>query len=158
MATDRKKGHFTFRTAAVLSIASALLELLAMPSGVPLLGEIRSGIAGGIYHVVYAALFLALGWGLWNAAPWGYKLVFATAVVYTLDKLQLLLNRQAMEAFIQVQMAGLEGQLQAQGIDEKLIGQAIILMAIVVVSCWWGFAFYAYWRRDYFQRDGSRPP
>jgi len=47
MATDRKKGHFTFRTAAVLLMASAAWELLSITSEVPLFGEIRGGISAG---------------------------------------------------------------------------------------------------------------
>ena len=151
MGTDRKKGHFTFRTAAVLLMASAALELLSITSEVPLFGEIRSGISAGIYHVVYAVLFLALGVGLWRARKWGYTLVFVTTALYTVDKLQLVLGRQALEIFVKAQMTGFEDQLQAQGINEALIMQAIVLMAIVVVLCWWGFALYAWRRRGYFE-------
>src|SRR3989344_4233354 len=118
MATDRKKGHFTFRTAAVLLMASAAWELLSITSEVPLFGEIRGGISAGISHLVYAALFLALG------------------------------------TFIKARMSGFESQLQSQGIDETLITQAIVLMAVVVVLCWWGFALYTWWRRDYFKDNG----
>jgi hypothetical protein len=151
MTTERKKGHFTFRTAAVLLIASAVLELFSVTSEVPLFDEVRGGIAAGTYHLVYAGLFLALGMGLWSAKKWGYTLVFVTTAVYTLDKLQLVLGREALNTFIQAQFAGYESQLQSQGIDTVLIVQAVVLMAVVVVLCWWGFALYTYWRRDYFK-------
>ncbi|OGI50096.1 MAG: hypothetical protein A3E57_07290 [Candidatus Muproteobacteria bacterium RIFCSPHIGHO2_12_FULL_60_33] len=154
MATDRKKGHFTFRTAAVLLMASAAWELLSITSEVPLFGEIRGGISAGISHLVYAALFLGLGIGLWSARRWGYTLVFVTTALYTLDKLQLILDRMALETFIKARMSGFESQLQSQGIDETLITQAIVLMAVVVVLCWWGFALYTWWRRDYFKDNG----
>lgn len=154
MTTERKKGHFTFRTAGVLLMASAALELFTVTSEVPLFGEIRGGIGAGIYHVVYAALFLALGMGLWSARKWGYALVFVTTAIYTLDKLQLVMGHQALGAYVRAQMTGLESQLQSQGIDETLIMQAIVLMAIVVVLCWWGFALYTWWRRDYFKDNG----
>ena len=155
METDGKKGHFTFRTAAVLLMASAALELLSITSEVPLFGEIRSGASAGIYHVVYAVLFLGMGVGLWSEKKWGYTLVFVTTVLYTLDKLQLVLGRQALETFIKAQMSGFESQLQSQGINETLIMQAIVLMAIVVVFCWWGFALYTWRRRDYFKGEKS---
>jgi hypothetical protein len=151
METGRKKGHFTFRTAAVLFMASAALELLSITSEVPLLGEIRGGISAGIYHAVYAALFLGLGIGLWSATKWGYALVFVTTAVYTLDKVQLVLSQEALKDFVKVQMAGFESQLQMQGITVALILQAVVLMAVVVILCWWGFALYTYWRRDYFR-------
>ena len=150
METGRKKGQFTFRTAAVLLMISAALELLTLTSEVPVFGEIRGGASAGIYHLVYAALFLGLGVGLWSAKKWGYALVFVTTALYTLDKLQLVLGRQALEVFIKAQMGGFESQLQSQGVDVNLIMQAIVLMAIVVVLCWWGFALYTWWRRDYF--------
>ncbi len=155
MGTDRKKGQFTFRTAAVLLMASAALELLSITSEVPLFGEVRGGVSAGIYHIVYAALYLVLGAGLWGARKWGYTLVFVTTAIYTLDKLQLVLDRQALETFVKTQIAGFESQLQAQGIDETLIMQAIVLMAVVVVLCWWGFALYTRWRRNYFKDNGS---
>ncbi len=155
METDRKKGHFTFRTTAVLLMASAVLELFSITSEIPLFGEIRGGISAGIYHTVYATLFLGTGLGMWNARKWGYTLVFVTTALYTLDKLQMVLGRQVLEAFIKAQMGGFESQLQSQGIDETLIMQAIVLMAIVVVLCWWGFALYTWWRRDYFMINKS---
>ena len=63
MEPDRKKGHFTFRTTAVLLMVSAAFELLSITAEEPLFGEIRSGVSVGIYHLVYAALFIALGIG-----------------------------------------------------------------------------------------------
>lgn len=154
MTTDRKKGCFTFRTAGVLLMASAALELLSVTSEVPLLGEVRGGIAAGIYHLVFAGLFLALGMGLWGAKKWGYTLVFVTTAIYTLDKLQMVLGRQALDTFIEAQFAGYESQLQSQGIDTVLIMEAVVLMTVVVVLCWWGFALYTWWRRGYFKDNG----
>jgi hypothetical protein len=155
MESDRKKGHFTFRTTAVLLIASAVFELFSITAEEPLFGEIRSGLSVGIYHVFYAALFAALGVGLWRARKWGYTLVFVTAALYALDKLQFFLNQEAMESFIKQQMSGYESALQAQGIDSMLIMQAMALTSVVIVFCWWGFALYTYWRRDYFKNTGT---
>ena len=155
MEPGRKKGHFTFRTTAVLLIASAVFELFSITAEEPLFGEIRSGIGVGIYHLVYAALFVALGVGLWRARKWGYTLVFVTAALYTLDKLQFVMNQQVMEGFIKQQMSGYEAVLQSQGVDSALFMQAIVLTSIVIVLCWWGFALYTYWRRDYFKSAGA---
>ncbi len=155
MELHRKKGHFTFRATAVLLMASAVFELISITAEEPLFGEIRSGLSVGIYHVLYAALFAALGVGLWRAREWGYTLVFVTAVLYTLDKLQFFMNQQAMENFIKQQMSGYEEVLQSQGVDGALFMQAIMLTSIVIVLCWWGFALYAYWRRDYFKNAGA---
>jgi hypothetical protein len=74
-----------------------------------------------------------------------------TTAIYTLDKLQMVLGRQALDTFIKAQFAGYESQLQSQGLDTALIVQAVVLMAAVVVLCWWGFALYTRWRRGYFK-------
>jgi hypothetical protein len=155
MQPTGKKGTFTFRTAAVLFVLSAAFELLSVTSAVPLFGAVRGGLSADVYHIVYILLFLALGVGLWGAKKWGYTLVFVTTALYTLDKLQFILSRQTVTAFITTQMGGYESELQAQGIDAGLIQEVLILMSVVVVLCWWGFAWYTYARRDYFQADKS---
>jgi hypothetical protein len=151
MKTSGKKGRFTFRAAAVLFVVSAAFELFSITSEVPLFGVIIGGTGVGIYHLVYAALFLALGVGLWSATQWGYFLVFVTVSIYTIDKLQFILSRQAMESFISKQIGIYESELLSQGIDKAMISQAVVLMTVLVILCWWGFALYAYIRRDYFQ-------
>jgi multisubunit Na+/H+ antiporter MnhC subunit len=78
-----------------------------------------------------------------------------TAALYALDKLQFFMNQEAMERFIKQQMSGNESALQAQGIDSMLIMQAMALTSVVIVFCWWGFALYTYWRRDYFKNTGT---
>lgn len=155
MGSENKKGHFTFRITAVLFVLSAVFEFFGITSAAPLFGEIRSGIGAGIYHVIYIVLFLGLGFGLWKGSQWGYKLVFITTGFFTLDKLQFLLGQQLIETLAREQIAGYEAELQAQGIDVNMIVQAIVLMSLVVVLCWWGFALYTYWRRDYFKSSGT---
>lgn len=155
MGTDKKRGQFTFRTTAALFVLSAVFELFSISSETLLFGEIRSGAVAGIYHLVYAALFMALGVGLWSGKRWGYALVFFTTTIYTLDNLQFLLNRQAYETFLINQMGGYESALQSQGIDLVLIMQTIVLVNLIVILCWWGFALYTYWRRDYFTSAGK---
>lgn len=153
MTADGKKGRFTFRTAAVLFILSALFEILSISSETLLFGAIQDGVIAGVYHLVYVVLFMALGVGLWNGKSWGYPLVFTATAVYTLDKLQFVLSRDALEALIANQLAGYESALQAQGMDVTLIMQAVILTSVVVVLFWWGFALYTYLRRDYFKSE-----
>jgi len=150
MESKQKKGHFTFRTAAILLMASAFVELLGMSSEVPLFGSIHNGIVSVLYHATFAGLFFVTALGLWQAARWGYTLVWVLTVVYTLDKLQLVLSRNALEAFVRLYTKGLETELLAQGITESLVIQAIVMMSGIVVLCWWGFAFYTWWRRSYF--------
>ena len=61
---SRHKGHFTFRTAAVLFALSALFEIVGITQLVPLFGEFRGGTAALGYHLLYALLFLVLAIGL----------------------------------------------------------------------------------------------
>ena len=153
MRADKKNGHFTFRTTAALLLVSAAFELFSITDAEPLFGEMRSGLSVGFYHLFYAVLLTALGVGLWRAQQWGYSLVFVTTVVYTLDKLQFILGRQAMNSFIQQQVGGYEEVLRTQGIDNAFILEVIVLASIATVLCWWGFALYTWWRRDYFKRE-----
>jgi hypothetical protein len=151
MDPDKKKGHFTFRTTAVLFILSAAFELLSITDEVPLFSEVRGGIAAGIYHIVYAVLFLTLGLGLWGAKKWGYTLVFVATALYTIDELQFLVGQKAVETYITKQISGYESVLQSFGLNAALLILLFLLTSILVAICWWGFALYTYWRRDYFK-------
>lgn len=135
----------------MLFVVSAVFELFSITSEVPLFGSIIGGTGVGIYHAVYAALFLALGVGLWSATQWGYSLVFVTVLLYTIDKLQFIFGRQVMESFISGRIAIYERELHSLGINIAMISQVFVLMTVVVILCWWGFALYTYIRRDYFQ-------
>ncbi len=142
------KGRITFRIAAVLFLLSALLEILSITSQVPLFGALRGGVVAVVYHLIYFLLFFGLGIGLWRAAPWGYKLVFAGTFFYTLDKVLYILYRDSMEAWLRQQLSRYEEMLQF--IDIKIIFQMVTLLMLLFVACWWGFAVYTYWRREYF--------
>jgi hypothetical protein len=142
------KGRITFRIAAVFFLLSALLEIFSITSEVPLFGALRGGVSAAIYHLIYFLLFMALGIGLWRAKPWGYRLVFAGTLLYTLDKVLYLLYRDSMKAWLRIQLSGYEEMLQF--IDIGLILQMVILLMLLFVACWWGFTVYTYWRREYF--------
>lgn len=155
------KGRTTFRIAAVLFVLSAALELLGAGTPVPLAGGIRSGGVAVGYHLIYIGLYAALGIGLWRAAAWGYRLVFITTAVYTLDKIQFVLHRQVMIDSILRQLGGTVeiGQL----IDPGMLAGITALAALLFAACWWGFAAYTYFRRAYFgirsdQHAHTTPP
>jgi hypothetical protein len=57
-----------------------------------------------------------------------------------------------MESYA-VQMQGaLEPQMP--GIDRVFVLQVLMLVLVLFMLCWWGFALYTWWRRDYFQNNG----
>lgn len=148
MTTVRHKGHFTFRTAAVLFLLSALLELAGLAMPVPLFGELHTGVVATVYHLVYAVLFVVLGAGLWTGKRWGYYAIFAGSALYTLDKLQFLASGKATEDFLRAQFHGQEELLRAVGPDMVMTSLTLVTLSFVVG--WWVFAGYAYFRRIYF--------
>jgi hypothetical protein len=150
----RIKGKFTFQSAGVLFALSALLELFSINSRVPLFGNVQGGIIAATYHLIYGVLFFFLGFGLYKARPWAYTLVFTTTGLYTLDRLVYVLDRNALETYL----ASLLGKYGVTvGIPEtEFILKIIMLATILIVACWWGFAWYTYLRREYFQQPGTK--
>ena len=142
------KGRFTFRSAGVIFMLSAIAEIFSLTSEALLFGAVRGGIAATVYHLTYIMLFFFLGIGLWQGKPWGYKLVFIGTIFYTLDRAQYLLDRKAIETIL-IHQLGRYKEIWEQT-DKGLVIQAVILMILLGIVCWWGFALYTYIRRDYF--------
>jgi len=148
------KGRFTIRTAGVFFWLSALLELLSIRIEVPILGVLRGGLAGGAYHLVFAAIFATVGVGLWTGAVWAPRIVYMATATYSIDRVRYVLDWTGREAELRGQLAGYPEILDAFGVDRLLTVGA--LLGLVFVACWWGFAAYIYVRRGYFA--GGRGP
>lgn len=148
------KGRTTFRIAAVLFLLSAAFELAGIFSATALLGAYRGGGVAALYHLVFAAIDLALGIGLWKAGRWAYRLVFAAALLTTLDKLQYIIYREAIVAEM-IRKGGPYRQL-LEAIDRQVFLQVLTLVVAVFTVCWWGFAAYTYFRRDYFRQSNPQ--
>lgn len=143
------KGKFIFQSTGVLFVLSALFELFSINSRVPLFGDVQGGIIAAAYHLIYVVLFLSLGFGLYKARPWAYTLVFAATGLYTLDRMVYVLDRKALETYM---AALLDKYGVTVGIPETgFILKVMMLATVLTVACWWGFAWYAYLRRQYFQ-------
>ena len=143
-----RAGSFTIHTAGALLVLSAVLELAWITSEVPLFGALRGGVVAATYHLFYAALFAAMGIGLWTARRWGYHLVFAATLCYTLDKGIYLLDRGAREAHLMRLLGDNEAILEY--VDKGAILQMMTLTTATLIGCWLGFALYIYLRREYF--------
>ena len=146
------KGRATIRTAAVLLLASAVLEILDYNSAVALFGGVRVGAVAVIYHFLFTALYFLSGIGLWTASPWGYWALMITTATYTFDKVQLILFPKAFYDYIIMQLTvtrEIVGMLpQDQLLHYFMIGYAVLVL------CWWGFAWYIHARRQYFHQTG----
>lgn len=147
------KGRATIRAAAVLFLASAVFEIMDFNSAVGLFGGVRAGAVAVFYHFVFAALYVLSGIGMWAAKPWGYGAFMATAAIYTIDKLQLMLFPQAFYDCI-LQQLTVTREIVGTIPKEQLI-QCFVIAYIVLLLCWWGFALYIHMRRPYFQ--GKHP-
>ena len=142
------KSSMTIRFAGAFFMLSALLELIALNSEVPMLGELRDGAIATTYHLSYLILFLAMGIGLWIASRWGYRLMFIGTLIYTLDKVRYLLDDQARELELAIRLQGYEGLLGPT--DHSFILQMMEVAALVSIVCWWGFLLYLYFHRKLF--------
>jgi hypothetical protein len=146
----KKKGTFTFRTAAVLFALSALFEFISLGTEVPLFGAIHGGRVAMAYHLVYAALYIGLGIGFWSAKRWAYPAVFAATAVYTLDELQtMFLSRDVIVERLMQEIAGSPELLQV--VNKESMLQMVLLVSATFIACWWGFVWYTHLRRDYFK-------
>jgi hypothetical protein len=139
------KGQTTIRIAAALYLFAAFLELINLTSPVPLLGMMREGSVAALYHLVYMGLFVAAGFALWRAKPWGPNCVVLLTVIYSLDKVIYFFDKDVRSAEI-----GPLLELAGGLVDETLIYSAINIALVTTLVSWWGFAAYIYWRRDYF--------
>lgn len=148
VTAGKRKGRMTFRFAAVLFLLSALSEIASPGAEVPLLGSFRTGATAVGYHFVFFFLYAALAVGLWRGRRWGYALVFVGAGLVTADTVQMLADIGVVTAWLD---ARLERFGAGAAIDPALLAAAIKTAALSIVAGWWGFAAYAYLRRDYFR-------
>lgn len=146
-----RSSNATIRIAGFLFLVSALFEALSVTSPATLAGETRDGAVAIAYHAGYILLFLAIGYGLWSAKPWGYNLTFGGAIVYTADKVMSLLNRGAREHEITslLDKYGARELADASAIQTAL--NAITIYNLVLLFCLWCFVLYLHMNRQYFR-------
>ena len=110
---------------------------------------------GGIalcYNLFFAMLFLGMGLGLIMGRSWGYRLFLAGTVVYSLDRLLFLLDKDTRDVYLTA--SGVSKEVSSL-IDTSVFDQWIFLATVATLLCWWGFALYMYLRRDYFHGTSS---
>ena len=125
---------------------SALIELTSITSDVWLLGANHSGFVAVVYHLIFIGIYGGMGWGLWSAQPWGFQMMLAGTLAYTVDRALFLMYVKPMTSLMK-DYADLMG-----------VGAANPLSSIQTYATlgtllsWWGFVLYLYFKRDYFQK------
>jgi hypothetical protein len=146
----KAKGRTTLRIAAVCFLASAVFEILDVFAPVPLIGAIRSGVAAMGYHLIFAAIFSAMGIGLWTGKAWGYRAVMIGTAVYSIDKAQMLIARQTFSDYLLQQFTTPTTREILSLVPKELLLQVMTVAYLLLVLSWWGFALYVHLRRSNF--------
>jgi hypothetical protein len=147
------KGRTTLRIAAVCFLASALFEILDVFAPVPLMGAIRSGVAAMGYHLIFTAIFLVMGIGLWSGQTWGYRAIMAGTALYSIDKTQMLIARQTFFDYILQQFTSPTTREIMSLVPKELLLQAMTVAYLLVLLGWWSFALYVRRRRSNFNQS-----
>ena len=143
----RRRGSSIIKSSGGLFILSSVFSFASMTSDVPLFGAMRSGGIAVCYNLFVGILFLGMGLGLIIGRSWGYRLFMAGTVIYSLDRLLFLLDKETRAAYLAA--SGVSQEVRSL-VDMSMFDQGIFLATVGTLLCWWGFAFYIYLRRDYF--------
>jgi hypothetical protein len=147
VAPAKPAGQFTMHFAAICCILSGVYEVVSIQETVPLFGAMRSGAPAAGYHLIYAALYLAMGAGLWGGWRWGYRVILGGVAFYTLDKGIYLLDSKVLD----LQAAGLARKYSGL-ISKSMVVESIQLSTYMTLTGWWAFAAYVFFRRRYFRQ------
>ena len=132
------------------------------PLAVPLAGAVRTGLIAVTYHLIFTAACVAMGQGQMILRPWGIPVLLAGTGLYTIDRLALLLDKAGILASISQSSSELQGLILGTDgmgslIDSDTIVQATRMETVVLLACWWAFAFYAVRKRRLFNPPPPPP-
>lgn len=150
------KGNFTMKSSGAFFLVSALFELGSITSDVPLFGDVREGVVAVLYHLVYIGVFVAMGVALLRPRPWGLYAVLGGTGYYTLERVLFAFDSSARKAEIARALQGHE-EVASMIPTDSLLGIGTVATLLMVVA-WWGFAGYAYVRREYFTGSTTATP
>jgi hypothetical protein len=140
------RTNFTIASAGVLLMLSGVWSLVTLAEPVLLLGARRAGLVAVLYNGVFGALFLGMGYALVRRRPWALPITWATSLVYTFEKLEMVLDPASQE--------GILGE-SAELLEDlgPLVQQAFIGTGLLLLVGWWSFVVYLYLKRAYFVPD-----
>ena len=161
-ASGRRKGATTLRLAGVFFLITAAYEMYSITGAVPLAGAVRSGLIAVMHNLIFTAAYVAMGMGLLMLRPWGIPVLLAGTGLYTIDRLALLLDKAGILASISQSSSELQGLILGTDgmgslIDSDTIVQATRMETVVLLACWWAFAFYAVRKRRLFNPPPPPP-
>lgn len=122
------------RWGAILLGLSAAYELSQITSGVPLWGHVRVGVIAGAYHVLIAAVTLAMAWGLYRRSAWSLKAMLAGTIFMALERALVLSDQAALTEYIATTLRGQREELELLG-GVEFVQQIMLVLAL----CWIGF-------------------
>ena len=148
-AAKKSGPRFTMRSAGFFFFISALAELGSITSIVPLFGHEFGGFVAYVYHLLYIGLYGAMGFGLWEAKPWGFQVMLAGTLTYTVDKLIYIMYGQPSSSILSQygELMGMSGT--------NTMNYAMGLSSIATLMSWWGFVIYLYFKRDYCEASNN---
>jgi len=155
MAKAHPKGWLTMQTAGWFFALSGVLSFTSLSSEVPLFGALRGGLVALSYNLFFAVLFMGVAAGLILRERWGYPVLMFTTLVYTLDKLLLILDSNARQAYLSKVGLTTEITQHLGGDITGLLNLYYTVIYLTIIGCWWGFALYVHLRRDYFNKAKS---
>ncbi len=154
-AFAQRRGAITLRLAGAFFLITAAYEAYSMTAGVPLAGAVRTGLIAVTYHLLFTAAYVAMGLGLLMLRPWGIPVLLAGTGLYTIDRLALLFDKAGILASISQSTSALQGLMSGTDglgslIDSDTIVHAERMETVVLLACWWAFAFYVVRKRRLF--------
>ena len=153
--SGRRKGATSLRLAGAFFLITAAYEVYSMTGAVPLAGAVRTGLIAVTYHLLFTAAYVAMGLGLLMLRPWGIPVLLAGTGLYTIDRLALLLDRAGILASIGQSTSEFQGLILGTDglgslIDPDTLVNATRMETVVLLACWWAFAFYVVGKRRLF--------
>jgi hypothetical protein len=140
------RTNLTIASSGVLLMLSGAWSLATLAEPVLLLGARRAGVLAVLYNGVFGALFLGMGYALVRRRSWALPITWATSLVYTFEKLEMVLDPAAHESI-------LSENSELLGDMGPLLQQVFIWTGLLFLLGWWSFVFYLYLKRAYFAPD-----
>jgi hypothetical protein len=127
---------------------SAWLFIADFFSNFPLTPDQGQSRLSYLYQLSYAVLSLALGVGLLRRRLWSYSLLWFLCTLVSVETILEMLSSSSQVSDIMAVLGGILPEVASFSAD--LVRTLSLLMGAVVLSGWWGLAFYLRAHRDYF--------